>query len=129
MDEFVLILNKCFGFGYCFLVDGKYTEQSGNKNHLRLDLAPWCYKCTDGLDISGWGEVPRYRAPKGGVVIPQILKILARKKKLQAEITSPSLSQKPPPLGVLPHTSQNLQNPYFPFLAVQNSSIGDLVTH
>ena len=65
MNLYLFLINV-LGLAIAFLwtnLEGKYTEQSGNKNHLRLDLAPWCSKCTDGLDISGWGEVPRYRAP------------------------------------------------------------------
>ena len=38
------------------------------KNHLWMDVTPWCYKWVGGWD--GMGQMDlwvRYRAPKGGV--------------------------------------------------------------
>ena len=47
-----LLIESCGEFTRAFVKDYWINP----KNHLRMYVAPWCYKCTDGMDLRvGWG--------------------------------------------------------------------------
>ena len=50
-----LLDNKPFRFQHVSI--GKFEEANirFSINHLRMDVALWCYKCTDGIGMGGYG--------------------------------------------------------------------------